>query len=115
VRTPRGPLPYDIRFRRIADRGVAGVAEPGAALHRWTFYERDGVLRLDFLTSFGGNEEPIRLEAVGSRGAAVGFRAQDRPHLHVEVEPGPERVEIRVKLRGEPHVTIRLDRRSGGT
>ena len=41
VKTPVGPRPYDIRFRRTSNALVEGHANPGEeATHYWTFFSR---------------------------------------------------------------------------
>lgn len=111
VRTPRGPLPYDIAFTQGPNDDVAGVANPGAALHYWTFFLEDGRLRLRFLTTFRGNTEPTWLTAERGTEGTVQFRAERPPYLTVQVTPKREAVEINVMLRGEAHVDIRLMKR----
>lgn len=112
LRTPRGPLPYDIDFTRDVDGSVSGIANPGAALHHWTFFIQENRVRLRFLTSFGGNTEPVRLTSVGaSPGGAWIFKAEDPPYLEVQVKPHSDNIDIFIKLRGKPHVDIRLTSR----
>jgi len=111
VRTPHGPLPYDIEFSRSADGAIAGLADPGAALHHWRFLVEDGQLRLRFLTTFGGNTTLIWLNAETVSQTAVMFRAEDPPSLHVRVTNTGEEVNMDVFLHGEPHVNIRLLRK----
>lgn len=111
VRTPHGPLPYDIEFSRVAKGAVAGVADPGAALHYWRFLVEDGQLRLRFLTTFGGNNTPIWLNAETISETTVIFRAEEPPYLHVQVTNTGEEISIDVFLDGAPHVRIRLLRK----
>ncbi len=111
VRTPRGVLPYDIDFRRGGDGAVAGVANPGAALHHWRFFVEQRRLRLRFLTTFGGNTQPVWLTAYEFGQDATRFRADRPAYLELRVAPSAHTVAIDVLLRGEPHVDIRLTRR----
>ena len=110
TRTPRGPLPYDIRFTRTPGQAVAGVADPGAALHHWVFSRSEEGLRLRFLTTFRGNTAPIWLSAGRAVAGTYQFRAEHPPHLRVRVTPHTDRVHIQVLLHGEAHVEIRLVR-----
>ncbi len=112
VETPRGPLPYDIHFQRGADGAVTGVANPGAARHHWRFYIEDGRPRLIFLTTFRGNDQPIHLIAETLSNGVASFPADDPSHLTVQIETHRDAIDIRVRLRGEPHVRIRLTRSS---
>ncbi len=113
VRTPRGPLPYDVRFERTPEGEVAGIANPGAALHHWAFFVKQGRLRLRFLTTFRGNTEPTWLTAEKIAHGTVQFRADHPPYLTVHVAPKTDRVDIHVFLRDQPHVEILLTRRQG--
>lgn len=109
VRTPVGPLPYDMSFERRPDGAVAGVANPGAALHHWTFSELKDGPRLRFLTTFGGNDEPMHL--VGSaQEDGYRFASAAVPGLALTVSPVGDALDIRVRLDGQPHVAIHLER-----
>ncbi|MEA3277784.1 MAG: hypothetical protein U9Q81_21390 [Pseudomonadota bacterium] len=109
-RTPQGRLPYAIRFERTAEGHVSAVANPGGALHHWTFFEEAGALRLRFLTTFGGNDEPIHLVANGSAADAFEFRSGTLEHLRVRIEPHDRMIDVDVSLHGKPHVGIRWAR-----
>jgi hypothetical protein len=109
VQTPIGPAPYDIAFARTDDGAVAGVADPGAALHHWRFVIVDGHLRLRFLSTFRGNERPIWLYAESLAPGAVRFRGRVLDHLAVGVEPGATELKLDIFLHGKPHVSIRLE------
>ena len=87
------------------------IPGPAGRTGRWRFYRDRGALSLRFLTTFGGNTTPILLDEISSETNAVVFKARDPSYLTVRVEPGERRTWIRVFLRGERHVVIRLDRR----
>ncbi|UCE90469.1 MAG: hypothetical protein JSW10_06575 [Pseudomonadota bacterium] len=115
VVTPRGPLPYDISFAPINTDGIGGTANPGAALHHWHFHPRGDYIELRFLTTFGGNTEPVFLRAVHLRGNTLIFNTDRRDYLSVQITPGKIATRIAVLLRNEPHVEIRLQRAGGQT
>lgn len=108
VRTPVGPVPYDITFARIESGAVAGTANPGAALHHWRFFMVAGQMRLRFLSTFRGNTNPTWLytEEVSSVGAF--FRGRDLDHLTVKLELRANELRIDIFLHDAPHVSIRL-------
>jgi hypothetical protein len=112
--TPAGSLPYDIRFTRLAACAVTGAANPGAAVHSWTFYTDRGRPRLRFLTTFGGNTEPLDLAGVSGPDGAITFRSERSDLVRVRLVPGTGTTRISVALRGEPHVEILLRRKPLG-
>ena len=109
-RTPIGPRPYDITFAATAAGRVTGSAHPGRAIHHWTFYYADDRLRLEFLSTFAGNREPIRLHAAEHDARGVLFRARDPALLSVRVSPMANRLHLDVFHWDRPHVSIRLRR-----
>ncbi|MGI9293953.1 MAG: hypothetical protein ACR2PS_08210 [Pseudomonadales bacterium] len=110
VVTPAGPLPYDINFQRTGANTVTGAADPGAAIHHWLFSAQEKSLRLRFLTTFGGNTNPLFLTASTRAGNSFVFNAEQRDDLTVRVTPGREVTDIDVFLRGDAHVQIKLRR-----
>ncbi|MCZ6892599.1 MAG: hypothetical protein O7H40_00960 [Gammaproteobacteria bacterium] len=108
IRTPVGPVSYDITFARIESGAVTGTANPGAALHHWRFFVANGQLRLRFLSTFRGNTKPTWLytEEVSSVGAF--FRGRDLEHLTVNIEMNVNELRIDIFLHDAPHVSIRL-------
>jgi hypothetical protein len=110
VETPVGPLPYDVHFSRTGECAIAGAANPGAAIHNWTFYRDGERLSLRFLSTFGGNTDPLVLTATEQAGSAVTFRSAKQNHVRVRLESSEAGVRISVTLRGKPHVEIRLRR-----
>lgn len=110
--TPVGPLPYDLDFSRRADGSVEGAANPGAAIHTWTFYRQGAHLRLRFLSTFRGNRDPILLTAEGEtdEGAMV-FQAERPPFLRVQVKIGVAKATMQVLHHDRLHVEIHLSRR----
>lgn len=112
VTTPAGALPYDLDFSRRAEGGVEGAANPGAAIHTWTFYREGAHLRLRFLSTFQGNRDPMLLTAQGEidEGTMV-FRAERPALLRVLVKIGEGDATIRVLHHERLHVEIRLSRR----
>ena len=109
VQTPIGPVSYDIEFSRMDDNAVAGVADLGAALHHWRFLIVDGHLRLRFLSTFRGNTRPTWLYTESLTPIAAHFRGRDLDYLTVRVEPGEHELKLDIFLRGNPHVSIRLE------
>jgi hypothetical protein len=110
--TPLGPLPYDLAFSRCTDNSVHGTANPGAAIHAWTFYRQGAHLRLRFLSTFRGNRDPILLtaESETDEGAMV-FRAERPEFLRVLVKVGEANATIQVLHHDRLHVEIYLSRR----
>jgi hypothetical protein len=110
--TPIGPRPYDMTFVRTAPRRVEGEAHPGASIHYWTFYEEDETLKLRFLSTFGGNRQPLFLTATAEHDGVLVFHAPQHGFLEVHVRPQAETLTIQIFLRGQPHVEIHLRPRS---
>jgi hypothetical protein len=109
IMTPVGPRPYDINFQRNTQGHLEGEANPGAAIHYWTFYQENGHLTLRFLSTFAGNRQPLFLQATGEAAAGViRFRARQPDFLAVHVRPATNAATIRVFLHGQLHVDIRL-------
>jgi hypothetical protein len=111
-RTPIGPRPYNITFVRTTLGQVAGEAHPGASTHYWTFYEEEAALKLRFLSTFAGNQQPLVLTAMAEQGGRVVFQAPQPGFLEVHAQPQPDTLTIQVFLRGKSHVEIHLTRRS---
>src|SRR5919109_1247719 len=109
--TPIGPRPYDIAFVRTTPRRVEGEAHPGASIHYWTFYEEDETLKLRFLSTFGGNRQPLFLTATAEHDGVMVFHAPQPGFLAVHVRPQAEMLTIQIFLRGKPHVEIHLRHR----
>lgn len=108
--TPVGPRPYDIRFLRVAPNRIEGEAHPGASVHYWAFHADNGALRLRFLSTFAGNEEPTYLDAVDWIDDAVLFKARKPDFLKLRITPGPRSLKIDVLHHDKLHVAIRLTR-----
>ena len=111
-RTPIGPRPYDMTFVRSAPKQVQGEAHPGASIHYWTFYEEEATLKLRFLSTFGGNKQPLDLTAIAEHDGALVFQAPQPDFLAVHVWPQASALTIQIFLRGKAHVEIHLKRRS---
>lgn len=108
--TPIGPRPYDISFTETAPGNVEGSVDTGASTHYWTFFDEAGRLRIRFLSTFGGNREPIFLDVDKRESEGIVFRAARPPLLSVRVSLSPEQLRIDVFHWDEPHVEIRLTR-----
>jgi hypothetical protein len=106
--TPIGPRPYNMTFVRTAPRRVEGEAHPGASIHYWTFYEEEETLKLRFLSTFGGNRQPLVLTATAEHDGEIVFHAPQPGFLAVHVRPQAETLTIQIFLRGKPHVEIHL-------
>jgi len=109
VVTPVGPRPYDIVFES-AGECVAGHADPGAALHYWTFCPVADGLRLRFLSTFRGNQQPRLLDATRALGGTVVFSAPDPDELQVHVDRQADRITVRIVRRQRLHVRIEWSR-----
>jgi hypothetical protein len=108
-----GPRPYDIVFVSNASRQLEGAADPGAAIHYWTFQREDGTIKLRFLSTFGGNRRPLHLTATTEQDNTVIFQAMQPKFLRVHVKVLSSKTTIRIFLRGKPHVEIRLSKLEG--
>ena len=108
--TPRGPRPYDMTFVRTAPMRLEGQAHPGASTHFWTFYEEDETLKLRFLSTFAGTQQPLWLAAtVEHEGPSCSTRPS-RTSWRCTYGPG-QTLSLLIFLRGTPHVEIALTRR----
>ncbi|PVV13859.1 MAG: hypothetical protein B6D82_07145 [gamma proteobacterium symbiont of Ctena orbiculata] len=110
VTTPVGPLPYDISFRHRGPFWIYGEADPGAAIHHWDFYCEDEELLLRFLSTFGGNRDPLLLEPIRITDSEIHFKAQDPDFLEVKVRFGARHSAFEILHYGERHVLIELER-----
>ncbi|MET0070519.1 MAG: hypothetical protein ABW096_10795 [Candidatus Thiodiazotropha sp.] len=110
VTTPVGTLPYDIDFKQRGPYWIYGEADPGAAIHHWDFYCGNGELRLRFLTTFGGNRDPLLLESIGITTEEIHFKAREPDFLEVKVRFGDRFSVFEVLHHGERHVLIELTR-----
>jgi hypothetical protein len=99
-------------FVRTAPQQVQGEAHPGASIHYWTFYEEEARLKLRFLSTFGGNQQPLDLTAIAEHDGALVFQAPQPGFLAVHVRPQGTTLTIQIFLRGKSHVEIDLTRRS---
>lgn len=112
--TPIGPRPYDITFERSGDRKVIG-STGNATVHHWAFYQQDNNLTIRFLSTFGGNRDPIYLHAEESDESGVLFRAIQPELLSVRVSVSARLLSIDVFHWDQPHVSIRLTRKHRGS
>jgi hypothetical protein len=109
--TPIGPRPYNSTFKRASPERLEGEAHPGdSVIHYWTFYREDQILKLRFLSTFRGNQQPLFLTATEEKDEAIIFHTQRADFLEVRVKPSPQKVTIQIFLRGKPHVEILLTR-----
>ena len=109
--TPVGPRPYDITFGFDDSKRLVGASRPGnVSTHYWTFYVEDNVLKLEFLSTFAGNRQPIHLTANTEEAGTWYFTTEDITFLEVRVRPQKRATRIQIYLRGEHHVEIELDR-----
>lgn len=111
VMTPIGPRPYDLNFERGAD-GLVSASSGESTVHYWTFYRQENDLVIRFLSTFGGNREPILLYAAQRDESGILFRANNPELLSVRVSYPAERLSIDVFHWDQPHVSIRLTRDS---
>jgi hypothetical protein len=105
--TPVGPRPYDITFEGNANGEVNGFTGD-AVVHHWRFYQQDNNLTIRFLSTFGGNTEPVFLHAREWDERGVLFRAKEPELLSVRVSVSSDLLLIDVFHWDEPHVSIRL-------
>ncbi len=113
IETPVGPVDYAVQFH-VCDQGVvAGVAELRVSDHHWRFRHSDGSLKLTFLSTFGGNREPVELVVDKTAGNTIWFHAPALPLLTLSVALAEPHIDIRVFHHQQPHVAIRLTRSDG--
>jgi hypothetical protein len=99
-------------YVRTAPQHVEGQAHPGVSTHFWTFYEEQDRLKLRFLSTFAGNQQPLVLTATQEHPGAFVFRTPQPRFLEVHVFLQANTVTKKIFLRGKPHVEIHLTRRS---
>ncbi len=109
--TPIGPRPYDISFAPNAAGEIEGAADPGGAIHTWTFHRDGEDLKLRFLSTFRGNRQPVLLKARGARDGAVIFQALRPEFLSVRIRAETQTLAMRVFHGDRLHVEIRVHRR----
>jgi hypothetical protein len=56
----------------------------------WTFHEEDETLKLCFLSTVGGNQQPLFLSATAEEDGALALRALQPDFLEVHVKPQAE-------------------------
>ena len=113
IETPVGPVDYPVRFH-VCDQGVvAGVAELKLSDHHWYFHHSGEGLKLTFLSTFRGNQEPVELVANETAGNTIWFHAPALPLLTLSVALAEPHIDIRVFHHQQPHVAIRLTRSDG--
>ena len=106
-----GPRPYDMTFVRTAPMRLEGQAHLGVSTHFWTFYDEDETLKLRFLSTFAGTQQPLWLAATVEHEGALVFHTPQPHFLEVHVRPQAQTLTLRIFLRGTPHVEIALTRR----
>lgn len=115
VTTPVGPRPYDIHLQPDGKGVLSGTADTGPVSdHHWSYRMVEDSLHLQFLSTFRGNDIPIRLSATALNVSTVTFRSEKLRKLKVEVTVLENRQDIEVYLHEQPHVSIRLVRTSTG-
>jgi len=108
--TPVGPMDYAINFH-LCDKGViAGVAELRVSDHHWRFWQSDGELRLTFLSTFRGNQQPTQLVVSRTTENTIWFHAPELALLTLSATLVEPYLHIRVFHHHEPHVYIQLTR-----
>lgn len=110
IRTPIGPVTYDITYRQTPQGIVQGSADLIASVHHWTFIPEAEDLKLCFLSTFAGNTEPLLLELVEVDENEYFFKAHDPSYLEVRITITETSLRKRIFLRGNPHVEIELAR-----
>lgn len=110
IETPIGPVDYAITFHACAEQTIAGVAELRVSDHHWRFWIDRGELRLTFLSTFLGNQQPTQLIVSKIEGSEIWFHAPELTLLTLSVAMVEPHVDIRVFHHHEPHVYIRLTR-----
>jgi len=113
VETPVGPVDYAITFHDCDIGVTAGVAELNVSDHYWRFWQTDGELRLTFLSTFRGNQEPTQLVVSRTEDNTIWFHAPALSLLTLSVTLNEPDVDIRIFHHHEPHVYIRLQRPGG--
>lgn len=110
IETPVGPVDYAISFHACDKDVVSGIAELDVSDHHWQFWLSDGQLRLTFLSTFRGNQEPVQLVVSHAAENTIHFHAPALPLLSLSVALNERVVKIRVFHHKKPHVYIRLVR-----
>ncbi len=110
IRTPIGPVTYDIIYRQTPEGMVKGSADLIASVHHWTFLPGAEKLKLCFLSTFAGNTDPLLLELVEVDENEYFFKAHDPSYLEVRITITDISLTKRIFLRGNPHVEIELAR-----
>ena len=114
--TPIGPRPYNIKISKIGVEKIKGTAVTGTNTeHHWTFFTHNDRLRIRFLTTFAGNDEPVYLDVAKWESDSILFRATNPELLSVRVSVTNTHLNINVYHWDKPHVEIRLTRRSEAT
>lgn len=112
VQTPVGPAPYDIRFAWVDDNCISGTADNDFSNHTWTFCEDGSGLKLDFLSDFRGNREPIRFRDVSREQEKLIFHAASHPFMDVLIFPREREIRVDVMHYERLHVRIEWSRPS---
>ena len=110
VETPVGPVDYAIHFHTCDKMVNAGVAELNVSDHHWRFWRDDGELRLTFLSTFRGNQEPTQLRVSETEQETIWFHAPELALLSLSLTLNEPHLDIRVYHHDKPHVYIRLTR-----
>jgi len=110
IETPVGPVDYIIGFHLCEKDVIAGVAELSVSDHHWRFWRSDGELRLTFLSTFRGNQEPVQLVVTETRENTISLHAPELALLTLSVTMIESNIHIRVFHHHKPHVYIRLTR-----
>lgn len=110
IETPVGPVDYSISFQEEDDGVVAGVAKLSVSNHHWRFWQEDNELRVRFLSTFRGNQEPTQLVADKVEDNTIYFHAPELVLLTLTMTVVEPNVDIQVFHHQKPHVHIRLTR-----
>ncbi len=110
VHTPVGPAPYDINFQWLSKDCISGTAYNGFSHHTWTFCVEGKNLKLDFLSDFRGNDQPIHFKPISEKDGVITFIADTHQFMEVLVAMNKEDGLIKVIHNGKLHVQINLER-----
>ena len=110
IETPVGPVDYEINVHQCGESVIAGVANTGASLHYWRFWKSNDELRLTFLSTFRGNQDPTQLVSSKFEDKTIWFYAPELALLTVSVTLDEPNIHFRVFHHDKPHVYIRLTR-----
>ena len=112
VQTPVGPVEYNIIFVKNPDAHITGAAYLNRSTHYWDFYRKAGQLNLNFLSTFAGNDEPIKFISHQYSEDGLEFNSLSRNDVKVIINPDQTNLVIRIFLDDKAHVKISMKKQT---